>query len=77
MNRIAAAAALVIAAGLVEFGAGGVAIAADNASVTVVLGIPSTALDVTLTTADLNSAPSGVPTGSGGLAGRASRPGSS
>jgi hypothetical protein len=62
MNRIAAAAALVIAAGLVVLGAGGVASAADNASVTVVLGIPSTAVDVALTTADLNSAPSGVPT---------------
>ena len=46
MKRIAAAAVLVIAAGLAVFGAGGVASAADNASVTVVHGIPKTPVNV-------------------------------
>lgn len=46
MKRIAAAAVLVIAAGLAVFGAGGVASAADNASVTVVHGIPNTPVNV-------------------------------
>jgi Domain of unknown function (DUF4397) len=46
MKRIAAAAVLVIAAGLAVFGAGGVAGAAENASVTVVHGIPNTPVNV-------------------------------
>jgi hypothetical protein len=46
MKRIAAAAVLVIAAGLAVFGSGGVAGAAENASVTVVHGIPNTPVNV-------------------------------
>src|SRR5215207_2618267 len=46
MKRIAAAAVLGIAAGLTMFGTGGVAGAAENASVTVVHGIPDTPVNV-------------------------------
>lgn len=46
MKRIAAAAVLGIAAGLTMFGTSGVAGAADNASVTVVHGIPDTPVNV-------------------------------
>jgi hypothetical protein len=46
MKRIAAAAVLAIAAGLAVFGISGVAGAAENASVTVVHGIPNTPVNV-------------------------------
>lgn len=46
MKRIAAAVVLGIAAGLAVIGGGGVASAADNASVTVVHGIPKTPVNV-------------------------------